>query len=347
MSLYVSMKKDFGSFCLEVSFENDGGVLGFLGSSGCGKSMTLKCIAGIEKPDEGRIVLNGVTLFDKEKHINLKPQQRKVGYLFQNYGLFPNMTVEQNIMCGLCRERDKAKKKEAVRTVMKKMVLEGLEKRRPYQLSGGQQQRTALARILVNQPEILLLDEPFSALDAHLRLQLQTEMKNLLREFGKDVILVTHNRDEVYRLCDDLAVMDQGCILGKGKVKDMFKNPGSRQAAILTGCKNVVEARKTGEYEVEVPSWHMHFTTSEPVEDGLCAVGLRAHYFNPRTQSNCGAVKLVDEMEEPFDWILKFRYEGAEDGAVPVWWRLAKDKRPAVFPEKLGIAPQNIMLLYR
>ncbi len=346
MSLYVDIKKDFGSFALEVKFETEGGILGFLGASGCGKSMTLKCIAGIVTPDEGRIVLNGTTLFDKEKRINLRPQERKVGYLFQNYGLFPNMTVEQNILCGLCREKDRSGKKEQVRQMMEKMALTGLEKRRPAQLSGGQQQRVALARILVNRPEILLLDEPFSALDAYLKLQLETEMKHLLKEFQHDVILVSHNRDEIYRICSHLAIVDQGRLLGMREVKEMFRNPGTVQGAILTGCKNNAPARKTGEYEVEVPSWGMRFATAEPVKDNLCAVGLRAHYFNAKAPQNQGAVELVEEIEEPFELILKFRYKTSSPEAEPVWWRMAKEKRPEKFPESLGIAPQNIMLLY-
>lgn len=347
MSLLVDIKKNFGAFQLDVTFDTDGGILGFLGASGCGKSMTLKCIAGIETPDEGRIVLNGVTLFDSEAGINLPVQKRKVGYLFQNYALFPNMTVEQNILCGLCRENDGLKKRQALSEIMEQMVLTGLEKRRPHQLSGGQQQRVALARILVNQPEILLLDEPFSALDSYLRLQLETEMKVLLKEFNKDVILVSHSRDEIYRICDNLAMLDRGTIIGHGNVKQVFANPESRQGAVLTGCKNIVEARKCGECEVEVPSWGMHFTVSEQVRDDLCGIGIRAHYFNPKTMSNRGNVVLVDEMEEPFEWIQKFCYEGASPDAEPIWWRLSKEKRQIPFPKELGVSPQNIMLLYR
>lgn len=346
MSLFVSVKKNLGRFRLDCSFETEGEILGFLGASGCGKSMTLGCIAGIVTPDEGRIVLNGVTLFDSGRNINLPPQKRRVGMLFQNYGLFPNMTVEQNILCGLVAERDRKRKREAAREMMRKLMLVGLEKNRPHQLSGGQQQRTALARILVSRPEILLLDEPFSALDSYLRLQLQTEMKGILQDLRKDVILVSHSRDEIYRLCDKLAIMDQGRILGTGDIKGMFANPKSRQGAVLTGCKNIVEARKAGEYEVEVPPWGMRFVTGEPVQDHLAAIGIRAHYFAPEIGENQGKVVLVDEMEEPFEWILKFRYENAKPGADSVWWRLPKEKRPDHFPKALGVLPENVMLLY-
>ena len=198
MSLFVDIRKKLGDFSLDVSFESDSGTLGILGESGCGKSMTLKCIAGIETPDSGKIILNGLTLFDSEKRINLPPQKRRVGYLFQNYALFPNMTVRQNILCGLHFEKDKSIRDVEVERILDLVQLRGLENHKPHQLSGGQQQRTALARILVNKPNLLMLDEPFSALDSHLRDALQLEMLELLKDFDKDVLLVTHNRDEAY-----------------------------------------------------------------------------------------------------------------------------------------------------
>ncbi|MGX8693196.1 MAG: sulfate/molybdate ABC transporter ATP-binding protein, partial [Clostridia bacterium] len=196
MSLHVDIRKRLGSFTLDVSFTAENGVTSLLGASGCGKSMTLKCIAGIEKPDEGRIELDGRVLFDSETGVNLPPQKRRVGYLFQNYALFPNMTVAQNIFCGLNREKDRALKERRLREMLRMMQLEGLEERKPAQLSGGQQQRVALARILVNDPQILLLDEPFSALDGHLRDSLKVEMRDLLERFGREVLMVTHDRNE-------------------------------------------------------------------------------------------------------------------------------------------------------
>ncbi|MFR5131354.1 MAG: sulfate/molybdate ABC transporter ATP-binding protein [Terrisporobacter sp.] len=168
MSLILDIEKDFGSFYLKANIKQEKGVLGFLGESGCGKSMTLKCIAGIVKPDRGRIVLNGRVLFDSEKKINLPPQERRVGYLFQNYALFPHMTTKENIEIGLSN-LSKDEKDKVVKEHLTKMKLEGFENRYPHQLSGGQQQRIAFARALACNPEILLLDEPFSALDNHLK----------------------------------------------------------------------------------------------------------------------------------------------------------------------------------
>ncbi len=346
MSLRVDIRKSLGSFTLDVDFTAAQGITSLLGASGCGKSMTLKCIAGIEKPDEGRIELDGRVLFDSAQGVNLPPQQRRVGYLFQNYALFPNMTVRQNILCGLNREKDRSARERRLRDMLRRMQLEGLEERKPAQLSGGQQQRAALARILVSDPQILLLDEPFSALDGHLRDSLKVEMRDLLQRFGREVLMVTHDRGEAYNMSREIAVMDAGRILTLKPTKELFADPGSVQAAILTGCKNIAAARRVDEHTVEVPDWGVRLETKQQVNEGLCAVGLRAHYFNPNAVQNRFPVRYVEEMEEPFETILQFRYAAQREDSPPVWWRLPKEKKSAVFPAELGIAPANILLLY-
>jgi len=346
MSLTVDIVRQLGSFTLEAQFEAENGVTCLLGASGCGKSFTLKCIAGIEKPDRGYIELDGVVLYDSEKHINLPPQKRKVGYLFQNYALFPNMTVRQNILCGLHREKSGEEKEKKLREIIQLMQLDGLENRKPAQLSGGQQQRVALARILVNEPRMLMLDEPFSALDAHLRDSLQIELRDMLQSFGKEVLMVTHSREEAYNMSSRIIVMDKGKLLANKDTKELFADPGSVPAAILTGCKNVIGAKKTGEFEVEVPEWGLRLQTAQPVRENLTAIGIRAHYFNINTKQNRFPVTYVEEMEEPFEVILQFRYVGQDPKSPPVWWRLAKGNRPQQFPAELGIAPANILLLY-
>ncbi len=346
MSLIVDIRKRLGAFTLDAAFTAENGVTCLLGASGCGKSMTLKCIAGIEKPDEGRIELDGRVLFDSGKGIDLPPQQRGVGYLFQNYALFPNMTVRQNILCGLHREKDRNRREERLREMLRMMQLEGLEKHRPAQLSGGQQQRVALARILVSDPALLLLDEPFSALDGHLRDSLKIELRDLLRAFGQEVVMVTHNRDEAYNMSAAIAVMDRGRILSQKPTKQLFADPGSIPAAILTGCKNIAAARRIDAHTVEVPEWGLRLSAAGEVKDGLCAVGVRAHYFNPNTNHNRFPVRYVEEMEEPFETIIQFRYDGQSPDSPPIWWRLPKEKRPGQFPEELGVAPANVLLLY-
>jgi molybdate transport system ATP-binding protein len=226
------------------------------------------------------------------------------------------------------------------------MHLGGLEKHRPHQLSGGQQQRAALARILVGQPEALLLDEPFSALDSYLKDQLLTELWNILKTFGKDTLLVTHNRDEAYKLCHTLAIMDGGRLKGMGATKDIFADPRTRAGAALTGCKNIVEASKAGDTLVKVPVWGITLDAGKPVGDGLCAIGIRAHYFGPDKAENAYPVRVVDEIEEPFEWTVKFMYEGQRGGSDPIWWRVAKRDRTAETPKMLGVAPGDVLLLY-
>lgn len=344
--LKVDIKKDLGAFKLNVSFKAHEGITGILGESGCGKSMTLKCIAGIEKPDEGKIVLDGITLFDSEKGINLPVQKRRVGYLFQNYAIFPNMTVEKNILCGLHNEKDKAKRNQELRDVVSLLRLDGLLKHKPHQLSGGQAQRVALARILVSKPNLLLLDEPFSALDFHLRDKLQIEMKKLLSAYEGSILMVTHSRDEAYRMSEKIALMQEGNIMALEPIKQLFADPGTVAGASMTGCKNIAPAVKTGEYEVEVPDWGIRLKTSDAVREDIVAVGIRAHYFGPKTNQNRFKIHKSDEMEEPFEWIIRFRYENQRDGSDDIWWRLPKEKKPQQMPEELGIAATNVLLLY-
>ena len=346
MSLTVDIKKKLGSFELETKFEAENGVTCLLGPSGCGKSMTLKCIAGIEKPDEGRIELDGTVLFDSKKGINLPPQKRRVGYMFQNYALFPNMTVRQNILCGMRHIKDKAEKEARLNKYVSMFRLEGLENHRPAQLSGGQAQRTALARIMVSDPKLLLLDEPFSALDAHLRDKLMIEMRDVLARFGREVIMVTHSRDEAYHMCGKIAVMESGKIKIVKETKELFADPESICAAAITGCKNIASARKIGEYEVEVPDWGIRLTTAKPVRDNVTAVGIRAHYFNTKTLQNRADVVYAGEMEEPFEVSVRFRWAGQRADTEPLLWRVSKEKRGQQFPTALGVAPVNILLLH-
>lgn len=347
MALEVDIEKRAGTFRLRAAFSCDNEFLGILGASGCGKSMTLKCIAGIEKPDSGRIVLDGRVLFDSEKKINLSPQKRRVGYLFQNYALFPGMTVRQNILCGLHGEKDRRKREQRADEMLDLLQIRDLASLRPGALSGGQAQRTALGRILVNEPDLLMLDEPFSALDTHLRLKLQMELKSLLSGYGRGIIMVTHDRDEAFRMCDRLSVMEEGKILAVKNTGDLFADPETRTAAVITGCKNIVPARKTGEREVFVPEWNIHLKTEKPVRDGLEAVGIRAHHFSPAETRNRFPVRILREMEEPFEWISEFRYEGQDSSSPAVWWRYAKEMRPQKPPEALGTAPENILPLYQ
>ena len=241
MSLLVDIEKDYGGFHLCSRFETNGGITGLLGASGCGKSQTLRCIAGVQTPDKGRIVLDGVTLYDSERHINLTPQQRGVGYLFQSYALFPNMTVRANILTGLRREKDAAKKQAAFEHAIHLLKLEGLEDRRPAQLSGGQAQRVALARMLVSRPKALLLDEPLGALDLKLRKEMQLELKRLQREMNITFIYVTHDQEEALTMSDTVVVMNGGKVQQIGTPEDIYNEPKNAFVADFIGDSNIVD----------------------------------------------------------------------------------------------------------
>lgn len=194
MSLLVDIEKKLGAFTLHAQFETSGGIMALLGASGSGKSVTLKCIAGIMTPDRGRIVLDGKTLFDSEARVNLTPQQRRVGYLFQQYALFPNMTVMQNILCGV-RSGTKAERRRKVQDSLRRFRLEGLEKKYPAQFSGGQQQRVALARTLNQNPSIILADEPVAALDPVTAHQVMADFKRINEEMNITILINIHHVD--------------------------------------------------------------------------------------------------------------------------------------------------------
>ena len=307
----------------------------------------MKSIAGIERPEKGRIVIDGVTLFDAGKKIFLKPQKRKVGYLFQNYALFPNMTVEQNVLCGLKAEKDPAARRVACAEMLRAMRLETLAKRYPAQLSGGQQQRAALARILVGKPRILMLDEPFSALDSYLREEVEGEVGSLLANFVGTALLVTHNRDEAYRLCKEMIVLNEGQVLRAGTTKAVFADPQSIAAARLTGCKNILPCTPLDSRTVRLDGWGTTLRLTLPVPAGCTAVGIRAHDFTPCAAGapNAIPVKAVSTSENPFDWNLICT---SPEGTAQLWWKVGKTSLSAAAPEPpqyLCAAPESIMPL--
>ena len=212
MSISVNIEKSFRGFTLKVQFEATDLSTGILGASGSGKSMTLRCIAGIETPDRGKIVIHGKTVFDSEEKINLKPQERQVGYLFQNYALFPTMTVRDNIRCGFRGE--KKLRDEKVQDFICRYHLEGLENRYPSQLSGGQQQRVAIGRALITKPMLILADEPTGNLDSRNSQEIMNLLKYSNRTYRQTLILITHDQeialqaDRIIRLEDGRIVSD-------------------------------------------------------------------------------------------------------------------------------------------
>ena len=261
MSLHINITKNLSSFNLDVSMESKGGIIGFLGASGSGKSMTLKCIAGLEKADTGKIIINDKVLFDSQQKINIKTKDRRVGFLFQNYALFPHMTIKDNIEIGLDKI-SKEEKNKLSSNFIKKFGLEGLEKRYPWQLSGGQQQRVALARALITSPDVLLLDEPFSALDNHLRATMERELVEILKDYNGTVVFVTHDIAEAYRVCDKIIVFDGGKAKSIRKKNELFETPQSLAEAKLTGCKNVSKAKILEDNFILAEDWNLKLKCS-------------------------------------------------------------------------------------
>ena len=343
MALIVNIEKTLGDFHLNVHFTAEREVMALLGASGCGKSMTLKCIAGIVRPDKGHIELNGRVLFDSDKKIDLPPQKRKVGYLFQQYALFPHMTVEQNIRAG-AHARPKAEREQAVREVLHAFHLEGLENSRPSQLSGGQQQRCALARILVGQPELVLLDEPFSALDAYLKWQVELELADILQTIPCGTLFVTHNRDEVYRLCDTVCVLNRGKSDPKETVKELFRAPATMGAALISGCKNISPAKVQPDGALLCKDWGVSLKTALNVPENTAYVGIRAHYFTAEGTENAIPCTVERVVENPFSTVVMLQTAGA--GMLR--WELDKAAWAALTDtEKLAlyVRPADVMPL--
>jgi molybdate transport system ATP-binding protein len=334
MSLKLNIEKKLGAFQLKVDLEAGDEVLALLGASGCGKSLTLRCVAGIETPDRGQIVLDGRVLFDSDKKINLSPQKRHTGLIFQNYALFPNMTVEDNLLCATRRDRHvvpRSQRLARVKEIMEDFGLSPLARQLPSQLSGGQQQRVALARSLISSPDILLLDEPFSALDSHMRFRLEQEVRDIIRRFGRTVVLVSHDRDEVFRMSDKIAVMNDGYIDVFGPKEQVFAHPGTRCAAELTGCKNISPIQKLDDHHVYAKAWGLTIQTEQTVGDESY-VGIRMHdisygdihmhdisYGGTDSAINSFIMEVAEVVENPFSYTVLLR--GAHEA---VCWKADK-----------------------
>ncbi|MBR1805981.1 MAG: ATP-binding cassette domain-containing protein [Selenomonadaceae bacterium] len=311
MKLDVRVKKNLRDFLLDVEFCVHDEIFALLGASGSGKSMTLKCIAGIETPDEGRIVLDGRILFDSEHSINLSPQLRRVGYLFQNYALFPNMTVAENILFAAVGSRDE--KLSRLRENLSRFKLDGLENVFPDKLSGGQAQRVAFARVLASHAQFLLLDEPLSALDNFLRRRLELELAEVFKSYGA-AILVSHDGGEVFRLADRIAVIDAGKVEAVGSAREIFTHPPTLTAAKLTGCRNISAAKKIADDKLFADDWGLTLIAKK-IPDDLKFVGIRADSLSTDAGENFFTFEVAAVVEDidAFDVIVR------REGKSLVW----------------------------
>lgn len=339
----MDLAKKLKDFRLDAHFSVENGCMGILGASGCGKSMTLKAVAGLVRPDAGRIRLGDRVLFDRDKKVDLPPQKRRVGYLFQNYALFPNMTVEENVAAGI--PSGTGDKKERVRKMMQRFQLEGMEKQYPARLSGGQQQRTALARIFASDVSCILLDEPFSAMDSYLREEMGMELSRIIREFAGCMVLVSHDRDEIFRLCSQTLIMDRGRTVICKPTRELFRNPEKLAAARLTGCKNITRIQKAGEHQIYAADWNLLLWTADRVSDSITHAGIRAHDISPVPEGaavpNRIQVLPVQWADSPFEWTCIF--QNKEKPGKKLWMKGSGHTEQ--IPEEAAIPPDKILLL--
>jgi len=319
--LKAKIRRSLQGFELNVNISLGREIMTILGTSGAGKTMTLQCIAGLVRPDEGRIELGGKILFDSQKRVNLPTQKRRVGFVFQNYALFPHMTVRENISYGI-RHLHSAVVSKKVDSLLNMMNIGSLPNRFPKQLSAGQQQRVAIARALAPDPEILLLDEPFSALDSQLRERLELELLELQKEFGGSMLLVTHDLEEGYKLGTQIAIYHSGRIAQCGTRQQIFSAPASRTVARLTGVRNFIEGRVTrkesSDVWVRIPVWELDLRVC--CKEGINAavgdavvVGIRPEY-----------VRIVQD--DLVDNVVNCHVLQMVEGIVDITYRFAAEK---------------------
>ena len=360
MALEVQIEKKLTDFALEVSFRAEAEPLSILGASGAGKTMLLRCIAGLERPDRGRIKLNDHVFFDSESHLNIPARQRRVGMLFQNYALFPHRTVAENIGFGLegLPQDDRSKR---VAALIERTHLPGLESRYSRTLSGGEQQRVALARALAIEPEALLLDEPLSALDTHLRSQMEIQLQETFAAYRRPTLLVTHNMEEAYRLGARLLVLSRGRVVASGAKERIFQRPPSVEVARLTGCKNISRVRAISDHSVEALDWGCTLRLAQPTTQSAAQpagfVGIRAHHIEfveanrASGEENVFPCWLVQSSETPFRVTLfltlqQHPSQSPQPGAAQLQAEVYKEKwqrfRDKPFPWHVRLPPDSL-----
>jgi molybdate transport system permease protein len=357
VTLEVQIEKKLAEFTLDVAFRATERPLSVLGASGAGKSMLLRCIAGLERPSRGRIALNERILFDSAQRVGIPARERRIGLLFQNYALFPHRTVAQNIAFGL---HDLPQGEQSMRTaaLVSRTHLAGLEQRYPRELSGGEQQRAALARALAIQPEALLLDEPLSALDTHLRGQVEAQLQETFASFRRPALLVTHNMEEAYRLGEQLLVLARGRVVAFGPKEEIFRRPPSSEVARLTGCKNISRARAISDGTVEALDWACRLRLAQMPATPPNFIGIRAHHIDflettaeAAGEQNIFPCWIVRTSETPFRITLFLSLDSARAaaGEAHLQAEVFKEKwerfRDRPQPWRVRLAPESLFAM--
>lgn len=353
MGLLIDIEKKLPGFKLQINLSCEREIIAILGASGSGKSMLLNCIAGLVKPDKGKIISDDLEYFNADKRINMSPQNRKTGYLFQNYAMFPHMTVAENIAFGLW-SLPKESQKIRVYELLERFHLAQMGERYPSQISGGQQQRVALARAMAVEPKILLLDEPFSALDTYLKTQMMKEMLEALKKFEGTTLFVTHNIEEAYRLSDRIMILHDGRVEAFEPKQELFERPESQVIARISGCKNIAAAVRKSEHSVEIPDWGIHVKTDMTVGCDKGYAGIRANnikFMPEAAQENCYPVWIADENEGPFRTTLYLKI-GSEPSRLDdfhVQWEMSRSQRDEIrtLPQPIHIFmdPKNVFFM--
>ena len=347
-------------------------ITALIGPSGCGKSTFLKTLNRMNDlvpgcKISGEVLFDGTDIYSRK--VDAAALRKKVGMVFQKANPFP-ASIYDNIAYAPKYHGVHGRKKldEIVETSLRKAALwdevKDRLKKSALGLSGGQQQRAALARMMAAEPKFLLLDEPFSALDAYLKEKLMQEMMTYLNQFKKGVIMVSHSRDEVYQMCSDTVIMHQGMIETLGKTKEIFDNPGTVNAARLTGCKNISRATKTGTHEVYASDWDIKLTFPEQTEipSNLTHVGIRAHEIHPIVSKDTNlkdmdsneSIKLntmdcqLERISEaPFEMYLILQNKSGKNTS-PLWWKVTKKEWQEIgekVPETVELPAEHIILL--
>ena len=360
MTLEIQIEKKLPEFTLDVSFTAGNAPLSILGPSGAGKTMLLRCIAGLERAHRGRIALDGRVLLDTAKHVHVRARDRHVGMLFQHYALFPHRTVAENIAFGL-KNLPREEQARRVTALVERTHIGGLEQRYPRELSGGEQQRAALARALAIEPDALLLDEPLSALDTHLRSQMEAQLQETFAAYRRPALLVTHNIEEAYRLGEQMLVLSRGRIAAFGAKEEIFRRPPTLEVARLTGCKNFSRARAISDNTIEAIDWGCKLRVTHGPAVPVAHVGIRAHHIDfveaggsSVPDENVFPCWLVRSSETPFRITLNLSLHRPPGGSgdkptAELQAEVFKEKwqlfRERPFPWHVRLAPESLFLL--